>query len=135
MKYIIDTNVWISYFLWKTPILDKLISSITQSGEIFASEETLEEFFQTIDKEKFENYLDNIQKEQICSDVIHRSKIIFVNIQIHDCRDPRDNVFLELAASCSADIIVTGDKDLLELDPWRDVRILTPRQCIELIDI
>ena len=116
MKYIIDTNVWISYFLWKTPILDNLISSITQSGEIFASEETLEEFFQTIDKEKFENYLDNIQKEQICSDVIHRSNIILVNIQIHDCRYPRDNVFLEL-------------------DPWRDVRILTPRQCIELIDI
>ena len=50
MKYIIDTNVWISYFLWKTPILDNLISSITQSGEIFASEETLEEFFKQLIK-------------------------------------------------------------------------------------
>lgn len=55
MRFVIDTNVWISYFLWKTPLLERLINSTLEYGEIFASEETLEEFFQTIDKEKFKN--------------------------------------------------------------------------------
>ena len=132
MRFVIDTNVWISYFLWKTPLLERLINSTLEYGEIFASEETLEEFFQTIDKEKFKKYLNLNQKEEICSDINQVSNIISIKTKISDCRDQRDNIFLELAYSCFADIIITGDKDLLEFDPWRDIRILTPRQYIEI---
>ena len=42
------------------------------------------------------------------------------------CRDPKDDKFLELAVSGRADYLVTGDLDLLVLDPFRGVRILTP---------
>jgi putative PIN family toxin of toxin-antitoxin system len=45
---------------------------------------------------------------------------------VTDCRDPRDNMFLELALSGKADVIVTGDADLLCLHPWRGIAILTP---------
>ena len=43
-----------------------------------------------------------------------------------DCRDPADDIYLELALAAGADVIVSGDRDLLVLDPWRDVRILAP---------
>ena len=132
MRFVIDTNVWISYFLWKTPLLERLINSTLEYGEIFASEETLEEFFQTIEKGKFKKYLNLNQKEQIYSYIIQISNVISIKIKINDCRDQRDNIFLELAYSFFADIIITGDKDLLELNPWRDIRILTPRQYTEI---
>ena len=47
-------------------------------------------------------------------------------IENTDCRDPRDNTYLALAMVSSAVAIVTGDEDLLVLDPWRGIRILGP---------
>jgi putative PIN family toxin of toxin-antitoxin system len=46
--------------------------------------------------------------------------------QVADCRDVKDNKYLELALAAGADVIVSGDADLLVLHPWRGVRILRP---------
>ena len=50
------------------------------------------------------------------------------------CRDPTDDKFLELAVNCRADAIVTGDLDLLVLNPFRGVPIITPRVFIHEIE-
>lgn len=47
-------------------------------------------------------------------------------VRITDCRDQKDNKYLELALTAGAETIVSGDDDLLVLDPWRGVRILLP---------
>ena len=39
-----------------------------------------------------------------------------------------DNKFLELAFSGNADCIITGDQDLLVLNPFREIPIITPRK-------
>jgi len=44
--------------------------------------------------------------------------------RVTDCRDRKDNMYLELAAASQAEIIVSSDSDLLTLDPWRGIRIL-----------
>ncbi|HUN50958.1 MAG TPA: putative toxin-antitoxin system toxin component, PIN family [Candidatus Sulfotelmatobacter sp.] len=46
--------------------------------------------------------------------------------RIAACRDPTDDRFLELAAGGNADFIVTGDSDLLALDPFRGIPIVAP---------
>ena len=46
---------------------------------------------------------------------------------MNDCRDPKDNKYLELALAAGASTIVSSDSDLLVLHPWRGVRILSPR--------
>jgi putative PIN family toxin of toxin-antitoxin system len=43
---------------------------------------------------------------------------------VTDCRDPKDNKFLELALAAGVRVIVSGDPDLLSLDPWRGVRVV-----------
>jgi putative PIN family toxin of toxin-antitoxin system len=45
---------------------------------------------------------------------------------VHDCRDAKDNKYLELAAAVGAEIIVSSDGDLLVLDPWRGIQIMRP---------
>ncbi len=45
---------------------------------------------------------------------------------VQACRDPRDDKILEVAVNGEADCIVTGDKDLLVLDPFESVQIVTP---------
>ena len=47
-------------------------------------------------------------------------------IAVRDCRDGKDNRYLELALAAAADVIVSGDEDLLVLHPWRGVRVLRP---------
>jgi uncharacterized protein len=47
-------------------------------------------------------------------------------IRITDCRDAKDNIYLELALAAGAATIVSSDMDLLVLHPWRGVHILRP---------
>jgi len=56
---------------------------------------------------------------------------IEVDTKISACRDPKDDQFLSLAVSGGATHIMTGDKDLLVLDPFRGIRILTPHDFLE----
>ena len=47
-------------------------------------------------------------------------------VRVNDCRDAKDNKYLELALASGAETIISSDDDLLVLDPWRGVRILRP---------
>jgi putative PIN family toxin of toxin-antitoxin system len=51
--------------------------------------------------------------------------LITVSAKVNICRDPKDDKFLELAIESGALCIITGDKDLLILNPFKDVQILT----------
>jgi putative PIN family toxin of toxin-antitoxin system len=48
--------------------------------------------------------------------------------QVCECRDPNDDKFLEVALNGRADVIITGDADLLALNPWREIRIVNPAE-------
>lgn len=50
---------------------------------------------------------------------------------VHECRDPKDDKFLDVAINGQASCIVSGDNDLLVLDPFRGIEILTPRDFLE----
>lgn len=52
---------------------------------------------------------------------------------VRACRDPKDDKFLSLAVSGGADLILTGDKDLLDLHPFRGIAIVSPQQYLASI--
>ena len=62
--------------------------------------------------------------------MLHKITEIGERIQIIEtikaCRDPKDDMFLELAVNGNANYIITGDDDLLSLNPFREIKILTP---------
>jgi putative PIN family toxin of toxin-antitoxin system len=47
---------------------------------------------------------------------------------VHVCRDPNDDMILECAVLSGAQTIISGDKDLLSLRAYQDIRIVTPAQ-------
>jgi putative PIN family toxin of toxin-antitoxin system len=51
---------------------------------------------------------------------------------IRECRDPKDDKFLEVALNGRAEAIITGDADLLRMHPWREVEILSPIDYLRL---
>lgn len=54
------------------------------------------------------------------------------SVVVQDCRDAKDNKYLELALAAGARFLVSSDQDLLVLDPWRGVRIVTPAKFIAI---
>ena len=84
------------------------------------------ELEETIRRTKFDRYQDVEQRLRFVSKFLEVSTPVTVTTHVHDCRDPRDNIFLCLALDGQADLILTGDADLLALHPWRNIPILTP---------
>lgn len=66
-------------------------------------------------------------------DALRRAAVWFEPAEaVTDCRDAKDNKYLELALASGAAAIVSSDADLLVLHPWRDVRILRPAEYLAL---
>ncbi len=55
--------------------------------------------------------------------------------KVQDCRDTKDNRYLELALAAGASAIVSGDEDLLVLHPWRGVQVLRPAEFLNELGI
>ena len=53
-----------------------------------------------------------------------KSERIEIKEHFEDCRDPKDNFLLDLCVSGNADYLITGDDDLLALNPFHGVKII-----------
>ncbi len=122
--FVIDTNTLISAFLFKLSNPRKAFDKAIDIGKISASRETFKEFSEVLLRPKFDKYISTEGRLIVLQEF--RGLTIFNEVSeiITDCRDPKDNKFLELAISSNASCIITGDKDLLVLHPFRDIPIL-----------
>jgi len=64
--------------------------------------------------------------------LVREGELVEVSESVTDCRDPDDNKFLELAVGGNATHIISGDKDLLALNPFRGIPVLTPQAFLSL---
>jgi putative PIN family toxin of toxin-antitoxin system len=64
-------------------------------------------------------------------EILAAAELVVITERIAACRDPKDDKFLELAVNGHADLIVTGDGDLLALNPFRDIPIMTPAAFVQ----
>ena len=85
-----------------------------------------------IQKKKFDKYISDVDREVFLTVVKNYSKFISVSHKTTICIDADDNKFLELAVSGRAKYIVTGDNDLLCLQNYRDICIITPANFLAL---
>jgi putative PIN family toxin of toxin-antitoxin system len=74
---------------------------------------------------KFDKYISSEKRIEAINAFEKIGQLIRVSVSIDLCRDPKDNKFLELAVDSGAGCIITGDKDLLVLNPFETIPILT----------
>lgn len=123
--FVLDTNVLISALLIKNSPAIQVIETIEKLGIILYSEITFLELEQVLNRRKFKKYFTEEQKQTFIVKLVETSELIEITENITSCRDPKDNKFLELAVSGKADFIITGDRDLLVLNPFRNIEIIT----------
>nr|CUM61647.1 Nucleotide binding protein PINc [Planktothrix agardhii] len=125
-RFVVDTNVLISALLFKNSIPFRAIELAEKQGIILYSEATLNELEQVLNRKKFNKYLSLEDRQVFLLKFISTSELVSITEKIAVCRDEKDNKFLELAVSSNANVIVTGDLDLLVLNPFQAVEIVTP---------
>jgi hypothetical protein len=124
-KFVFDTNTFISAILLDGSVSAKAIDKAFKIGEIIVSEKTFAEFAEVLFREKFDKYLTKDRRLQAMAKLKRDTRLYVVEISFSACRDPKDDKFLELAVDGNANCIVTGDKDLLVLHPFRNIPVLT----------
>jgi putative PIN family toxin of toxin-antitoxin system len=102
-------------------------------GKILLSFATLAELGEVLTRKRFRRYVDEEDIRAFLAALTREAQWVDVDVQITACRDPKDNKFLELAASGRATHIITGDFDLLALNPFQGIEILPPHSFMELL--
>ena len=130
-RVVLDTSTLVSAALRVGSVPHQALLKALGTCEICVSSSTLDELEQVLRRDKFERYLDAETRLAFVVLIRHYAHLFPVaeadelNIQ-PACRDSKDNKFLALALVCEADAIVSSDKDLLALNPWRSTPVLTP---------
>src|SRR3712207_6689559 len=123
--FVFDTNSLVGVALIANSTNRKALDKAIDLGMIAISNRTTDEFIAVLFRQKFDKYfLNDDERWRIINKVEMSSKLFFPDISITDCRDPKDNKFLELAIAANASCIITDDKDLLILHPFRGIPIL-----------
>ena len=123
--FVFDTNILISAALVPNSINQEALDKAIVFGKLVASKKTIEEFIEVLSRLKFDKYFFSENERWLIINKIEiNTKIIIPSVVIDECRDPKDNKFLELAIAAKATCIVTGDNDLLVLNPFRNIPIL-----------
>lgn len=126
MRAVVDTNVLISACLKVESSPRYTIRWIQQRGIFLKSQATEAEFHLTLMKPKLAKLLRDFGFVEHLKAVMRDAQLVSVIGDLHLCRDPDDDKFLELAVLGHADVIVSGDADLLALDPFRGIPIINP---------
>ena len=125
MRIIVDTNLWISVLIKRR--LHKLLDGLSDGDiRLVVCDELIEEIIRVFRRPKFRHCY---SEEQLCVLRLfleENTERYIINGAVMGCRDPKDDFLLELAAVSSADFLVTGDEDLLEIMDIGECRIISP---------
>ena len=80
---------------------------------------------------KFDKYVSIEVRLEFAKEYKSVATLLPVTHKVRTCRDPKDDMYLELALSGKADCIVTGDPDLLVLNPFENIPIISPKEFLE----
>lgn len=134
MRYVFDTNVIISALLFEKGKPAQAVRYALANGEVLLSLDLLEELNEVLGRERFNRYLTSEEREEFLEALIERAVLIEITENVQECRDPKDDKVLELALNGKAQYIITGDRDLLVLHPFRDVLVITADQFLKMIE-
>lgn len=132
-SYVIDTNTLLSAVLSKDGNNTTALAfqKALKKGVLLASDETFAELADVIFRSKFDKYLSDERRWKFLSEFRKLAVWVEITEHVEDCRDKKDNKFLSLAKAAKATLILTGDSDLLDLNPYKGIPIITARTFID----
>lgn len=125
-RIFVDTNVFVSAIALPRSVPRQAVNRILDSDVLLFSKATITELVEVLCRPKFDHYVSPEDRAIFLGQLRTVAEFVPIIQLVRECRDPKDDKFLEVALSGRADVIVTGDVDLLRMHPWREISILAP---------
>lgn len=131
-RFVFDTNVLVSALLLPKSTPRRAVDFARSNGRLLISVTTLQELSDVLGRPKFAKYVSEEDRRLFLAALVQEAEIVDVVESISECRDHKDDKFLEAAWNGRADCIITGDEDLLVLHPFRGITIIKPADLLSL---
>ncbi|HEX4111218.1 MAG TPA: putative toxin-antitoxin system toxin component, PIN family [Stellaceae bacterium] len=132
MRVVFDTNVFISAVLKDNSLPALAVNIVEQRDTLLKSDATEQQLFEVLTRPYLAPLLAPASIARLKA-LFVVAELISISQRVVACRDSTDDKFLELAINGRAELIVTGDRDLLVLDPFRNIPIVTPATFVQQI--
>lgn len=127
MRLVLDTNVLVSAALKRNSIPAEVVDIAAKNQLLLKSEATEGQLFDVVARPYFASLISEDTRTWLRT-LLAKAEAIAIIERIVACRDPTDDKFLELGVNGNADVIVSGDADLLALDPFRGISVVAPAE-------
>jgi len=125
-RIVVDNNALISRLLLPDSTPGRAVRKAVDEARLLVSEATLIELADVLARRKFDRYVGVADRQRFLTLLGSVAEMVSISYPIRACRDPKDDKFLEPAVNGSAAAIVSGDRDLLVLNPFHGVAIVSP---------
>jgi uncharacterized protein len=130
MRVVVDTNVLVSAALKQQSMPGMAVLLVERRGGLLKSLATEQQQFEVVARPRLASLIDP-ETQAWLKKLMAAAELATITDHIAACRDPTDDKFLELAVNGHANLIVSGDGDLLALNPFRDIPIVTPAAFVQ----
>ena len=137
IRAVLDTNLLVSYLLTHRPPIATLIDDFVAKDEVImvTSPELLAELDRVLTYRKLQRYYTNEERTRFVALVMALSEVVDLRDTIpRICRDPDDDRLIACAVAGKADLIVSGDDDVVALEQVGGIPILTAAQFLEMLE-
>jgi len=125
-RLVVDTNVFASAIIFPRSVPRQVVDHALDHDVAIFSEATMSELAEVLSRSKFDSFVRRAERELFLAQIESAAEFVPIIQLVSACRDPKDDKFLEVALNGRADAIITGDADLLEMHPWRGIRVSSP---------
>src|ERR1700733_6928104 len=125
-RIVVDTNVLVSRLILPDSVPAQALRRAELEARLLVSEATMYELADILSRPQLDRYVSLEDRKSFVQRLGQIAEFVAIIQLVRECRDPRDDKFLEVALNGRADVIITGDADLLGMHPWREIAILSP---------
>ena len=128
-RVVIDTNALVSRLLIPKSVPGQAVRKAIDSADVLVSEATMNELAEVLSRRKFDQFISMDDRQQFIRLLARIVELVPMVYQVRVCRDPKkDDRVLEVAVNGTAGLIITGDRDLLVLNPFQGIAIISPAE-------
>jgi putative PIN family toxin of toxin-antitoxin system len=131
VKAVFDTNILISALGWNGKPEECLKKVFDDSITGYTSPDILRELALVMDYPHLD--FKESEKQRFLSQIATEFHIVQPEPSVEVCRDPDDNKFLDCALAADGSYVVSGDSDLLDLEEYEGIQIVSPSTFLEEI--
>lgn len=137
MRAVVDASILVRALIKPQGTVGPVLRRLLDGGYILIySEPLLEELVDILSRPRIRDkyHLGDEDIETVLLLILLRGDAVVPNRRITVCRDPKDNKVLEAAVAGGADVIVSGDEDLLVLNPFEGIPIVGPAEFLAMLE-